>query len=111
MPIFSLKGINPMSDLHKSRERLYRQKKWLTLRKKHLARFDKCIVCGSKENLHVDHRETTKLNINRFFDPTNLQTLCITHHSQKTALERGHVRERAVDDEGYPILDTHPWVK
>ena len=100
-----------MSDLHKSRERLYRQAKWLKLAKKHLARFNKCAACGTTENLQVDHKITTRQDITKFYDPNNLCTLCCSCHAQKTSRERGHTRTRLVDDNGYPIDDKHPWVK
>ena len=98
-----------MSDLHKSRERLYRQKKWLTLRKKHLARYPFCAACGNTEQLEVDHNETTRNNMNRFYDPTNLITYCKSCHSRKTSRERGHTRTRLTDDNGYPIDPSHNW--
>jgi len=98
-------------DKHKARERLYRQSRWLKLRKKHLAKFAVCRICGTRENLQVDHIESTKLNIDRFYDANNLQTLCIVHHGQKTALDENRVRSISVDENGYPLLPDHPWRK
>ena len=100
-----------MSDAHKARERLYRQSRWLQLRKKHLSRFNKCRICGSTESLQVDHIETTQNNMDRFYDPTNLQTLCISHHGQKTILDQGKKIKYPVDENGYPTAPDHFWVK
>ena len=100
-----------MSDAHKARERLYRQSRWLQLRKKHLAKFPCCRICGTKQNLQIDHIESTKLNMDRFYDPTNLQTLCISHHGQKTILDQGKKIKYPVDENGYPTAPDHFWVK
>ena len=97
-------------DKHKVRERLYRQARWLKLRKAHLSKHPMCAACGSTEQLEVDHHETTRNNINRFYDPTNLVTYCKACHSSKTNRDMGRTRTVSVDSNGYPIDIDHPWL-
>ena len=57
----------------------------------------------------VDHADNNPANN----DMLNLQPLCRTHHSQKTARDRGHtVNERmGCDASGMPLDPSHPWNK
>lgn len=46
-----------------------------------------CRVCGTTKNLEADHIVPIAAG-GAWFDPANLQTLCTTHHEEKTAWER-----------------------
>jgi len=60
---------------------------WRRLRKIHLHRHPLCVVCGAPSSNgrsnHVDHIIPVAAGGPRL-DPDNLQTLCHTHHNQKT---------------------------
>ena len=62
-----------------------RSSKWPSVRKAHLSKHPRCEACGSKELLAVHHikpfHEFPELEL----DPSNLITLCFTHH-----IELGH---------------------
>jgi 5-methylcytosine-specific restriction enzyme A len=91
-------------------EKEYRRSRWRKYRKQYLLQHPRCVVCGRTDNLEVDHKIRVSAG-GSFYDPSNHQTLCITHHSQKNALERGHVRKRLVDDQGNPLDKDHHWNK
>ena len=117
MPIFSLKGINLMSDLPPAKKRIlkpyeiaYRSHRWRKARAKHLHKHNACVVCGTRERLEVDHRIPVSKG-GDMWDERNYTTLCIVHHSQKTSIDTGRTRLRSVDDEGYPIDTAHEWNK
>lgn len=60
---------------------------WQALRKRHLRLHPVCEVCGSDDRLQVDHIVPISRGGGRL-DPHNLQTLCHSCHSRKTATER-----------------------
>jgi 5-methylcytosine-specific restriction protein A len=64
---------------------------WRKLRKAHLAKQPLCLRCEAEGTLkvaeEVDHIVPVKAAPHRRLDPTNLQSLCKSHHSQKTARE------------------------
>lgn len=49
---------------------------WLELRYIVLARDRRCCLCGSKDQLHVDHIKPVCTHPELAFDPNNLQVLC-----------------------------------
>lgn len=68
------------------------------LRKKHLAAHPFCVHCIAEgkpmmqclpDEPFVDHKIPHKGDPKLFFDPTNLQTMCRSHHSSKTVREDG----------------------
>lgn len=67
---------------------IYQSKEWQKVRRSHLHRHPWCVVCaqlGIKTYAQeVDHIEPERFGGGRFA-PINLQSLCISHHSQKTA--------------------------
>ena len=66
----------------------YRGSEWFAIRKAVLLRDEyKCAVCGLivMDMPQVDHIIPRRAGGSD--DPSNLQTLCMTHHSQKTARE------------------------
>jgi 5-methylcytosine-specific restriction protein A len=70
--------------------RRYRTERWARLRKSILERDNhlcrECLKRGAtRVGNQIDHVEKAMDNLNRFWDPMNLQTLCDRCHSQKTA--------------------------
>lgn len=66
----------------------YNTPEWRSLRKEALIRDDyTCVICGSKENLEVDHIIPPRGRADLFFNLDNLQTLCSSCHKSKTARE------------------------
>ncbi|MFD1341459.1 HNH endonuclease [Litorisediminicola beolgyonensis] len=65
---------------------------WRKLRARHLANYPACVRCG-KPATDVDHIIPRRLAPERRLDPTNLQSLCKSHHSgAKQREERRHSR-------------------
>ncbi|MFC5992937.1 HNH endonuclease signature motif containing protein [Pseudonocardia hispaniensis] len=69
-------------------------RRWRRLRAAHLATEPLCRVCGAL-GTDVDHIEPLSIDPTRRYDPTNLQTLCATHHDEKTRRESAAARARA----------------
>lgn len=98
-----------------ARQRGY-DKAWQKVRHAHLAMYPLCIVCGSRA-VDVDHIETIRLNPKRRLDPTNLQSLCASHHKIVTnAHDMGAhggggdgVASGQVDASGAHLDPAHPW--
>jgi 5-methylcytosine-specific restriction endonuclease McrA len=66
---------------------LYRTKEWKELRKKHLEQFPYCEVCGTKYGLQVHHNYPPGVDYSSpdlFFNPSALQTLCVSCHNKET---------------------------
>jgi len=61
-------------------------REWRTLRTRYLREHPDCELCGSNDRVQVDHI-VPLANGGARLDPNNLQTLCFTHHSQKTRRE------------------------
>jgi 5-methylcytosine-specific restriction protein A len=73
---------------------LYNSPQWKSMRKSHLARNPWCVDCLA-EGKHtfateVDHVRAHRGDPALFFDDRNLQSLCKSHHSRKTATEVFH---------------------
>lgn len=49
----------------------------------------KCLECGSRCGLEVDHIDPVRTHPEKAFDLSNLQTLCGSCHARKTRLEIG----------------------
>lgn len=60
---------------------------WAKVARKHKQREPQCRVCGTEDDLQVDHI-TEVTDGGSLYDAANLQTLCETHHDEKTALHR-----------------------
>jgi 5-methylcytosine-specific restriction protein A len=74
--------------------RLYNTPQWRSLRAAHLAKYPWCVDCLN-DHVHtfatdVDHIKRHDGDQVLFFDETNLQSLCKSHHSSKTAREVWH---------------------
>jgi len=64
-------------------------REWRAIRARHLSDRPACARCGSRTRLHVDHvRPHRGIDALRL-DPANLQTLCVSCHSRKTATADG----------------------
>ncbi len=75
-------------------KRLYNSPQWRAMRAAQLAREPWCADCLA-DNRHVvatevDHKQSHHGDPDLFFDETNLQSLCKSHHSSKTAKEVWH---------------------
>lgn len=70
---------------------IYRDPRWPALRLAAKRRDGwKCVRCGSRQRLEVDHIEPVRDRPDLGFELTNLQTLCGKCHGRKTRLECGH---------------------
>ena len=67
---------------------LYNTAGWKALRVSHLKRSPLCVECGLP-GTHVDHIHPHHGDPVMFFSRDNLQTLCVSHHSRKTAKRDG----------------------
>src|SRR5262245_32658724 len=89
----------------------YNTVRWLRVRKRQLIREPLCRVCNAFGLVvvanEVDHVVTVKRG-GAVFDPNNLQSLCKTHHSEKTNCEiRGREWKpspRGCNVDGSPII-------
>jgi len=80
-------------------------KTWTELRDKVIARDNKCLKCGSKSQLEVDHIRAI-VNGGGMWDINNLRTLCHTCHVRKTKSDlykRKYVKkgQKTVSDFGW----------
>lgn len=95
--------------------------RWLRIRARQLGREPLCRTC--KQNgtttpaTEVDHVDGKAADPHDYRDE-NLQSLCNSCHSVKTALENGSfgrgpgtAKRRGCDEQGNPLDDTHSWHK
>lgn len=69
---------------------VYRTPQWQALRLQAKRRDDfKCVRCGARGKLEVDHVRGIRDAPDLAYDLANLQTLCPACHSRKTAIEVG----------------------
>jgi 5-methylcytosine-specific restriction protein A len=72
--------------------RFYASARWRKLRAIHIASEPCCRHCMAegvvKVGEHVDHIVPRKVDPSRELDPTNLQTLCLVHHTIKSNCSR-----------------------
>ena len=82
---------------------------WQKLRKSVLAREPMCRECTrlgfTVIATDVDHRDGNPANN----DAVNLNPLCHSHHSQKTAQDHGKHVSHGCDVNGWPLDPAHPW--
>lgn len=57
-----------------------RSSQWGKVRKNFLLLNPTCSVCNSRKGLNIHHREPFHLHPEKELDPSNLITLCRTHH-------------------------------
>lgn len=66
---------------------LYGSSRWATLRNEYITDDSQCSICGSREQLHLDHIAPHRGVIDLFFNEDNLCCLCASCHRIKTAQE------------------------
>ncbi|MFZ5693902.1 MAG: HNH endonuclease [Pseudomonadota bacterium] len=67
-----------------------RDKRWPALRLAAKRRDGwRCVKCGARGRLEVDHIQPVRTHPERAFDLQNLQSLCASCHARKTAAETG----------------------
>lgn len=72
-------------------KKVLRSPRWKAVRLEVLRHDDfKCVHCGARGRLEVDHKIPVRLAPERAFDLDNLQALCRSCHTRKTRLEVGH---------------------
>jgi 5-methylcytosine-specific restriction protein A len=95
--------------------RWYSTARWQHLRILHLSKQPLCVFCAESgftiaANV-VDHKIPPRGDYTLFWDPKNLQSLCLPHHnSSKQQIEKGnkgYVREIGID--GFPVDVNHPF--
>lgn len=70
---------------------VYRDARWPVLRLAAKRRDGwKCVQCGARYRLEVDHIKPVRDAPEKAFDLDNLQTLCGRCHGKKTRVESGH---------------------
>lgn len=79
-------------------KKLYNDQRWQVMRVAQLSDEPWCADCLEDGGAHVfatdvDHIEPHHGDPELFFDPENLQSLCRSHHSAKTAKEVWHSNE------------------
>lgn len=93
---------------------LYNRKAWKELRLEHLTKNPLCVFCQREGRLApatvVDHIQAHKGNLELFFDPDNLQSLCKLHHdASKQKAEIKQINCIGCDENGLPIDPKHPF--
>ncbi|MCR6498427.1 HNH endonuclease [Shinella sp. CPCC 101442] len=86
---------------------LYQRAAWRRLRAHQLAVQPLCEFCLISEEVTaaevVDHRKPHKGDLELFYDPSNLQSLCAPcHNGHKQRIERGS-KAVVIGVDGYPI--------
>ncbi len=95
------------------RARPYSTPEWKALRSQHLKTNRVCVQCGSHATV-VDHIRPWKGDRRLFLDPANMQSLCRSCHSTKTASTDGGFgnptdRPLGCDPSGRPLDPKNPW--
>lgn len=80
-----------MKDHFRHSKKVTSTRRWQSVRHAVLERDGwKCIECGSRRRLEVDHRKPVRTHPELAYDPANLATLCAHCHTSKTRIECGH---------------------
>lgn len=77
----------PFAHAERPNARLYNTARWRALRAAHLKTAPECVNCGAIDELSVDHICPPRGDEALFFDPENLQTLCMSCQRMKTVAE------------------------
>ena len=94
---------------------LYNSTAWRKLRAYHLKQFALCELCLQMGHVTpatvVHHIVAHKGDESKFFDRSNLQSVCKTCHDGacQSFEKSGHMRGSDVN--GYPISSGHPWFR
>lgn len=90
--------------MSRNHQKIKNDPRWKAARLACLERDDHaCVVCGSEEQLEVDHIIELHEDNSLAFELENLQTLCRAHHIEKTRAKPGVVRNTWVNP-NYPEL-------
>ena len=93
-------AFRPVRTVDPVSKRLYNSGRWRRLRFRHLEREPLCRECARVGKVtpasDVDHIKPHKGDFCLFFDENNLQSLCASCHSRKTAAEDGGFGNRVV---------------
>ncbi|MEO0958930.1 MAG: HNH endonuclease signature motif containing protein [Pseudomonadota bacterium] len=80
----------PVKQYHRPSRAVLRDRRWPALRLAAKRRDGwRCVACGSRHRLEVDHIKPVRDRPDLAFDLDNLQTLCGSCHSKKTIEEIG----------------------
>lgn len=78
----------PPTETEKKAHAFYTSARWRKLRAAHLQAKPLCVECLRDSRYtpatQVDHRVPRSVDRSRELDPANLDSLCASHHSQKT---------------------------
>lgn len=95
------------SPLRKPWAHLYKKASWKRLRARHLRDHPLCVACLQDGHVTlatvVDHKIPHKGNLGLFHNPTNLQSLCETHHNGDKQREENRGYSTAIGFDGFPI--------
>ena len=91
--------------------RVYDLQAWKRARREHLAHEPLCVMCRKLGRTvpatEVDHIIPISKGGEWFYD--NLQSLCESHHSQKTRRDEGKTVRMGAGIDGTPLDPAHPW--
>ena len=87
---------------------------WKKLRRDHLREHPCCVMCLDQGLVTdwpviVDHKRPHRGNLRLFLDPSNLQTLCKSHHDSTKQWEEKRGVCAGCDANGNPLDSRHPW--
>ena len=92
---------------------LYNNRRWRSLRAAHLSAHPFCAMCREQGRVVpatvVDHRKPHRGDPVLFWDPTNLQGLCQTHHSATKQRAEQSGAMVGCDASGMPLDPGHAW--
>ena len=71
-----MEGLKAAMDTVFKTDDFYQTAEWLKLRYEVLKKYQKCELCGAKDNLHVDHVRPRSKYPELELEPENMQILC-----------------------------------
>jgi 5-methylcytosine-specific restriction endonuclease McrA len=87
--------------------KLYNSQTWRKMRAYQLARFPLCAYCQSLGHVKTasvaDHIKPHRGNLDLFYDPKNLQSLCQSCHNAAKKIEEGKGQTLGHGFDGLPI--------
>ena len=95
-------------------KRLYDSTTWRKMRKRQLAKHPLCSMCLARGRHKIatvaDHKIPHHEDVELFYDPDNLQSLCAICHGEKRRKEHGGLY-MGCDINGMPLDNDHCWNK
>ncbi len=87
--------------------------RWQKARLRYLSEHPLCVMCMQAGRVTaatvVDHRIPHRGDPVLFWDETNWQALCKTHHDSAAQKRDNQDREVGCGPDGLPLDDGHPW--